>query len=96
MCSFGTSMSHPLDGLVHLAVDLVGEHHRLADGELEALASHLLDQDRELEFTASLDLPRVRPFGRQHADRHVADQFGVEPVLDQPCGQLLAFATGER
>ena len=34
---------HPLHRFVHLSVDEPGHHLRLADGELEALASHHLD-----------------------------------------------------
>ena len=64
----------PLDGLVHLAVDLAGHDLRLADGELEALAAHHLDQDGELQLAASLHLPGVGTLGLGHADRHVADR----------------------
>ena len=52
-----------LDRLVHLAVDLAGQHLRLADGELEALAAQDLDQHRELQFAAALDFPRVGALG---------------------------------
>src|SRR2546423_1683202 len=37
-----------LDGLMTLAVDLAGQHLRLSDSELEAFATHQLDEDREL------------------------------------------------
>ena len=77
-------------GLVELAVDDPGDHLRLADGELEALPPHDLDEDRELQLAAALDLPGVRSLGRQHPDRDVADQLGVEPALHQPGGELLA------
>src|ERR1051326_3945563 len=32
--------------------------------------------------------PGVGPLGRQHVQRHVAAQLGVEPVADQPGGDL--------
>ena len=54
----------PLDRLVQLAVDLAGDDLRLADGQLEALAPHHLDQDGELQLTAALDLPGVGTLGR--------------------------------
>src|SRR5688572_23503951 len=47
----------PLDGLVHLAVDVLRDHLRLADGQLEPLASHLLDENGQRQLTAALDLP---------------------------------------
>jgi hypothetical protein len=52
-----------------LAVDLAGQHLRLADGELEAFAAHQLDEHRELQLAAALHLPRVRPLGRVDAQR---------------------------
>ena len=54
----------PLDRLVQLAVDLAGHDLRLADGELEALAAHRLDEHRELQLAAALHLPRVGTLGR--------------------------------
>ena len=66
-----------LDRLVHLAVDDPRHDLRLADGELEALAPHLLDQHRELQLAAALHLPGVRPLGREHAQRDVADELGL-------------------
>ena len=78
----------PLDRLVDLAVDLAGDHLRLADGELVALAAHLLDQDRQRQLAAALHLPGVGTLGREDPERHVADQLGVEAVLDQAGGDL--------
>ena len=56
-----------VDRLVDDAVDLAGEHLRLADGELEALAAHHLDEHGELQLAAALDLPGVGALGGQHA-----------------------------
>ena len=86
----------PLHRLVHRAVDHPGDHLRLADGDLEALPAHDLDQHGQLQLAAALHLPGVRPLGRQHPDRDVADQLGVEPVLHQPRGQLVAALPGQR
>jgi hypothetical protein len=66
--------------LVPLAVELARDDLRLADGELEALAAHQLDEHRELELAAALHLPRVRPLGRENAKRDVADELLVEPL----------------
>jgi hypothetical protein len=51
-----------LDRLVGLAVDLA-QTPRLADGELEALAAHHLDQDGQLQLAAALHLPGVGAVG---------------------------------
>ena len=48
--------SDHLDRLVTLAVDLVEDHTRLADGQLVALAAHVLEQDRQVQFAAPRDL----------------------------------------
>ena len=68
-----------LDRLVHAAVDLARDHLRLADRELEALAAHQLDEHRQLQLAAALDLPRVGALGVAHPQRDVADQLLVEP-----------------
>src|SRR6185312_8988475 len=67
--------------LVHLAVDLLDDHLRLADGELEALAAHLLDEDGEGEFTTTLHLPGIRAPDVDELDRDVTDELAVEAVL---------------
>ena len=81
----------PLDRLVHLAVDLARHDLRLADRELEALAAHQLDEHGELQLAAALHLPGVRALGREHAERDVADQLGVEPALHLARRQPRAF-----
>ena len=53
----------PLDRLAELAVDLAGQHLRLAGGQLEALAPHHLEQHDELQLAAPLHLPGVGALG---------------------------------
>ena len=48
---------------------------RAADGELVALAAHLLDEDRQLELAAAPDLERVAGLGRVDLDRDVAQDL---------------------
>src|SRR6478752_566246 len=79
-----------LDGLVDLAVDLARDDLRLADGQLVALAAHLLDEDGERELTTALDLPGVRTLRVEDAQRHVADELLVEAVLDHAGRDLRA------
>ncbi len=68
----------------------------LPDGQLEALAAHLLHEDRERELAAALDLPRVGTVRREDADGHVADELAVEAVLDLARGDLAALGRGRR
>ncbi len=63
-----------LHRLAEPAVDRPRHHLRLADGDLEPLAAHQLDEDRELQLAAPLDLPGVGPLGLEQPDAHVADR----------------------
>ena len=56
----------------------------------------VLDQHRELQLAPALHLPRVGTLAREHAQRHVAHHLGVEAVLHQPRGHLVAVLSGER
>src|SRR5262249_51445256 len=51
---------------------------------------------RQLKLAAALDLPGVRTLGREHADRDVADELGLEPILDLPGGELVAVLARQR
>ena len=86
----------PLDRLVQLAVDLARDHLRLADRQLEALAPHRLDEHGELQLAAALHLPGVAAVGVHHADRDVAHQLPLEPVLHHARGQPRARLAGQR
>ena len=94
--SSGTSTRDPLHRLVHLAVDLAGDHLGLADRQLEALAAHGLDQHGQLQLAAAEHLPHVGPVGGADPDGDVADQLGVEARLEQPGGQLRPVRPGQR
>src|SRR6476469_746149 len=56
-----------LERLVDLAVDLAGDDLRLADGELEALAAHLLAEDRQRQLAAGLAIAGVGTLGERSA-----------------------------
>ena len=83
--------------LVDLAVDCLGDNLRLTDGELEALATHLLDEDGESELSTTLDLPRIGATDVEDLERDVTDELLVEASLDHARGQLVALdAADER
>ena len=50
------------------------------DGQLEALAPHLLDEDGQLELAAPAHLVRLARLGRVDLDRGVAEHLAVEAV----------------
>ena len=81
---------------LELAVHLAGDDLRLADGKLEALASHQLYEYRELQLAAPLYLPGVRSFGGKHTERDVADELLVETILEHARGQATAISADER
>jgi len=77
---------HRLERFVQRTVDGAGHHLRLADGQLEAFAPHLLDEHGQRQLTPALHLPRVGPADVDDPDGHVADQFLVEDGCG-PCGR---------
>ena len=81
---------------MQLAVDLARDHLRLADGELEALAAHRLHEYGELKLAAALHLPGVAAVAVHHADRDVAHQLALEPVLHHARGEPGARLARER
>ena len=56
---FGDVDGEVLDGFVDLAVDFAFDDLGAADGHLETFAAEGLNEDRELEFAASLDGPGI-------------------------------------
>ncbi len=71
-----------LDRLHDLAVDLFRHDVRPGHLQLESFAPHHLDEDRELQLAAPEHLHLLGRVGRLNADRHVAEQLTVEPILD--------------
>ena len=68
--------------LHHSAVDLARDDVGARDLELEALAPHHLDEDRQLELAAAEHLHLFGGVGRFDLDRHVPEQLAFEPILD--------------
>src|SRR5262245_33119493 len=85
-----------LHGLERLAAVLLGDDLWLAHLELEALAPHHLDQDRELELAASGYAEGVRGIRLIDADAHVAATLLPEPLSKLRGCDELALAAGER
>ena len=87
---------HFLDRLEGLAVLLAQNHARAADGELETLAAHVLDQHCELQFAAARDLERVAVGAGRDADRDIAFGFAQQALADDAGLDLVALAAGQR
>src|SRR6267143_6483910 len=71
---------HQLDRLQTLPVDLARDHLGLGYLELESLAAHHLDQDRELELAAPRDLGAVGGIRVLDPDRDVAQRLLEQPL----------------
>ena len=71
------------------AVDLLGDDLRPRHLQLEALAPHHLDEDRQLQLAAADDLHLLGRLGRLDADRDVAEQLLVEPIAEVARGDVL-------
>ena len=79
-----------------LPLDLLRQHLRHPDGELVALAPHLLDQDRHLELAAPEDEKLLGAVGLVDAHRQVIGAFLHEAVAEVAAGDVLALAAGHR
>ena len=70
---------------------------RARDGQLEAFAAHVLDQDAELQFAAAGDLEGVLGLGQiGDVDGDVALGLLHQAVADDAALHLVAFLAGER
>ena len=84
-----------LERLLAHAVLVLREDLGVRDRQLEALAAHRLDEDRELQLAAAHDLEGVGGVGGLDADRDVGEQLLLQPVLDVARRHPLALAAGE-
>nr|GEU28058.1 hypothetical protein [Tanacetum cinerariifolium] len=81
-------MAHAIDHLEH--------HARTRNGHLETFATHVFDQDGQVQLAAARDFERGVVFGRRHAQCHVGFQFLVQTVAQLTRGHELAFAASQR
>jgi hypothetical protein len=91
----GNLDAHALHRFTDLAVDDLGEHLGLADGQLEALAPHHLDEHRQRQLASALHLEGVGSPGRKDADRDVAECLVFEACLQLASGELGSVAACE-
>src|SRR5690606_3413896 len=88
------------DRLHRLAVDLLDDHFRTRDGELETFAAHVLDQHRQVQFAAARDQELVGILELFDPQGDVVHGLALQPVLDLAAGEELAtrqvLAAGER
>ena len=98
VCPSSTSMMTSSIGSSFWPVVLVRPNDDLGprNGQLEALAAHVLDQNRELQFAAAGDVEGIRFSRRRHLDGDVALGLLQQPVADDAALHLVAFLTGER
>ena len=72
------------------------DHARPADGQLEAFAAHVLEQNAEVQFATTGDVEHVAIRRVMHAQRHVGQQFLVQAIADLAAGNELAFGASQR
>src|SRR5262249_53344815 len=87
---------HVLDRLAAPPLDLACDDLRARDGELVALAAHLLDEHADLHLAPRGDLEDLGALGGLDADRHVAERLAPQPLADLARGDELPFAARER
>jgi len=86
----------PLVGLAADPVDLALDDLGLADGQLEALAAHVLEEHAEVQEAAARDMELVGGVAGRDAERDIGLELAVEAFGDLPAGDELAFLAAER
>ncbi len=81
---------------LQFAIDGAQDNFRTGYRQLVAFATHVFDQDGEVQFTTTGYAELVRIIGLFHAQGHVVDQLLVQTLQDVAGGHELAFFTGER
>src|SRR5947207_6052806 len=71
--------------------DFGPRHHHFV-----AFASHLFDQDRDLHFTARIELKCAGRFGIAHLQRNIAARLAGQTVTNVARGDKFSFASGKR
>ena len=90
---FGNVDGHTFHRLAANTFNVLRDNLRLTDGQFEAFATHLLDQDGKSQLPAPLNLPRIGTLGWQNLQGHVTHQLAVKTILDLTCGDLRALDT---
>ena len=90
------STARTLVRLVPDAVDLLDHDARARDGDLVALAAHVLEQHAEVQFAAAVDLELVRIVRFLDAQRDVGQRLAEQALADLAAREVLALAAGER
>ncbi len=85
-----------LDGLDADAVDLLRHDLGTRHLQLESLAPHHLDQDRQLQLAAADHLHLLGRFGVLDAQRDVAQQLPRQTIAQVTRGDILPVAPGHR
>ena len=78
------------DRLEDGAVSLARDDLRPRDLQLEPLAPHHLDEDRQLQLAPADDVHLLGRVGVLDADRHVAEQLARQPVAQVPARSRIA------
>src|SRR5471032_234052 len=84
-----------LERLVAHAIDHFEHHARTRHGQLETFATHVFDQNRQVQLAAAGHFEDGVVVGRCHAQRDVGFQFAVQTVAQLARGDELAFAAGQ-
>src|SRR5690554_1549619 len=87
---------HVFVRLFLLAVYFLDHHFRAAYGQLEVFTAHVLDQNRQVQFTTTGYLELVSRVAFFNPQRHVVQQLLFQTLFDVTAGHVLAFFAGKR
>ncbi len=93
---FGDIKNQGLKRFTRRPINGAEDHLWLGDLELIALAAHRLDQDAEVEFTATADGEAIRGVGVFNTQGDVCQQLLLQTVTHLTTGDELALLAGKR
>ena len=86
---------HHLDRLVLFAVYVFEHHARLAHCHFVAFATHVFQQDGQVQFATAHHFKHTLFVGFVHAQGHVVLQLFLQSIPNLAAGHELAFAAGQ-
>ncbi len=88
--------SYGFERFLQFAVNGTQDYFRTGYRQLVTFATHVFDQDGEVQFTTTGYTELVRIISLFHAQGHVVDQLLVQTLQNVAGGHELALFTGER
>src|SRR5690606_7052084 len=88
--------NHLLVWLVNVTINNFLNHFRTRYTQLKAFATHVFNQHRQVQFTATGNNKLIGRIALLYTQRNVGNQLLIETIFDVTAGDVLTFFTGKR